>query len=66
MLNWVKTLLGVNTPTKVKQDALIKSVKKQAAKNKSGWTQKPHVRQGHYRTYANGNKVWIPEMKINK
>ena len=54
MLNWVKTLLGVNTPTKVKQDALIKSVKKQAAKKKSGWKQK-----GHYRTYKNGKKVWI-------
>jgi len=37
-------------------------------KHKHRFHKKPseHVRSGHYRTYKNGNRVWIPESIINQ
>lgn len=30
-----------------------------------GWTQTPHTRSGHYRTYKNGRKIWIESYNVH-
>ena len=60
MLNWLKNIF---TP-KPSEPEVTNERKKKKSK-RGGWTQVAHTRKGHYRTYRNGKKVWIPEKKIN-
>jgi len=49
----------------VKNTIRIKYLSKQAYKHQFHKSPIEHERQGHYRTYKNGKKVWIQQLTIN-
>lgn len=50
---------------KVKTTIKIKYISKQDYKHRFHKSPVEHERKGHYRTYKNGNKVWIQQLTIN-
>jgi len=50
---------------KIKTTIKIKYISKQDYKHRFHKSPVEHERKGHYRTYKNGNKVWIQQLTIN-
>lgn len=67
MAKFEKTLSITSNETKVIDFPTAERVEepKKKRKNKGGWSQKTHERKGHYRTYADGKKVWVKGSKVN-